>query len=112
MTEQEKRVVVQKLTKRIRKDGAIKLSLLRTVFLQEGIDMDLYPTTGPQKWISDNFPEFLIMGNHGYETIRLADDSLAKAWRIMEAELNRSGKILLSSIPAVLNFLHYFRGLL
>ena len=102
MTEQEKRVVVQKLTKRIRKDGAIKLSLLRTVFLQEGIDMDLYPTTGPKKWISDNFPEFLIMGNHGYETIRLADDSLAKAWRIMEAELNRSGKILLSSIPALL----------
>ena len=64
--------------------------------------MDLYPTTGPKKWISDNFPEFLIMGNHGYETIRLADDSLAKAWRIMEAELNRSGKILLSSIPALL----------
>jgi len=43
MTELEKNTIVRKLTKKIRKDGFIKLSSLKAVFLQEGINMELYP---------------------------------------------------------------------
>ncbi len=103
MTELEKNTIVRKLTKKIRKDGFIKLSSLKAVFLQEGINMELYPSSGLKKWISDNFPEFLIMGKNGHETLRMADDMTAKAWLIIESELMRNGKILMSAVPGILS---------
>lgn len=103
MTEQEKSTIVYKLTKRIRKDGFIKLSLLKMVFSQENLNMELYPSSGLKTWVADNFPEFMIMGNHGYETIRMADDKTAKAWSIIESEITKNGKVLMSSIPGLLS---------
>lgn len=101
MTAKERQNIVSILSKRIRKDGSIKLSTLKQVFVQENIEI-LYPTSGPKKWITDNFPEFTIMGNNGYEYICLEDDVYAKAWKIIEAELCKSGKLLLAVIPNML----------
>lgn len=103
MTDQEKNRIVQILTKRIRKDEYIRLSALKSIFMQEGISLALYPASGPKKWIMDNFSEFAIAGNNGYECIRMADDPVAKAWSIIEGEVERNGKILLSAIPGSLS---------
>ena len=103
MKEQERQQVVTTLTKRIQKDGYIKLSALKGVFVQEGLDIALYPTSGPKKWITDNFPEFMIMGNNGYECIRMKDDMVARSWAIIEREIVRNGKVLIATIPGILS---------
>ena len=103
MTEAEKNMIVRKLSNRIRRSGFIKLSALKTVFGQEDISLELYPASGLKKWIADHFPEFSVIGNNGYETLRMADDRVAKAWMILENEILQKGKILMSTIPNLLN---------
>ena len=103
MTDQEKSKIVRTLMKRIRKDGYIRLSALKSVFIQEGLSLDLYPAYGPKKWITDNFSEFAIAGNNGYECIRMADDPMAKAWSAIEREIEKNGKVLMSSVAGCLS---------
>ena len=73
--------------KRIRKDGYIRLSALKSVFIQEGLSLDLYPAYGPKKWITDNFSEFAIAGNNGYECIRMPVDS-SVVWCLSSQGIN------------------------
>ncbi len=103
MTEQERQGIVKILTRRIKKTGFIKLNSLRDIFTQDSISMDLYPSSGLKKWVKEFFPEFAVVGSNGFETLRMSNDKTARAWIILDTELSKNGKLLMSTIPQILS---------
>ncbi len=99
MTEQERAAIVEVLSRKIQEEGFLKLNTLSRVFDAEGLDRTLYASSGPKRWIREQFPEFTVLGNNGRETLRLSRDPLAQIYRILEEILEQKGQVLIAQIP-------------
>ncbi len=94
--------VNQLINGRIQENGLMKLVHISSAFTEAGLDRSVYMATGPKKWITDNFPEFVIEGSNGKETIVPAKDPVAAMDKILRDALRTVGRILLSHIPGLL----------
>ncbi len=110
MTVQERIKIVRTISKRIQDAGYLKLNQLSRVFDEEGIDRSVYASSGPKRWITENFPEFLIEGSNGRETIVLVknvqrqihvEEPLERIRILLEREISQKGPILLAKIPGL-----------
>ena len=114
MTAQERTAIVKALTRKIQSDGFLKLSTLSKVFDEEKLDRSLYASTGPKRWISEQFPEFAVLGSNGQETVRLSQDPLAKIYRALDEALEKKGPVFLAEVPDLLprelNYRDYTMG--
>ena len=114
MTAQERTAIVKALTRKIQSDGFLKLSTLSKVFDEEKLDRSLYASTGPKRWISEQFPEFAVLGSNGRETVRLSQDPLVKIYRALDEALEKKGPVFLAEVPDLLprelNYRDYTMG--
>lgn len=105
MTELERKRVVDTLTAKIQasESGSINLNQVSPILQGADIDRSIYGGVGPKRWLSEYFPEFVIDGNCGTETVRLAGNS--GAWELqriasaLEGYLNEEGPLLFAIIP-------------
>lgn len=56
--------IVEIFSQRIRDQGFLRLQHVPRVFEDENLDKALYATTGPKRWIQENFPEFQVDANN------------------------------------------------
>lgn len=102
MTGQEREKFLSVLSKQITKNGEVKLRNLHIVLPEAGLDRTVYNKKGPKVWLTENFKEFAIVGNNGYEAIRFAEDPIVKAWKTINRSVEMEGGVLLSDIPPLL----------
>lgn len=114
MTAQERTTIVEVLSQKIQSEGFIRLNMLSKVFDDKKLDRSLYASTGPKRWIREQFPEFIVVGSNGRETVRFSQDPLAQICRALDEALEEDGSVLLAEIPDLLphdlNYRDYTMG--
>lgn len=105
MTEFERKRVLDILTAKIRANvwGSIKLNQVSPILQEEGIDRSIYGGIGPKRWLGEHFPELVIDGSNGMETVQLAEDSEARELRqiasVLETWVKSEDSVLFANIP-------------
>lgn len=105
MTEFERKRVLDVLTAKIRANewGSIRLNQVSLVLQEAGIDRSIYGGIGPKRWLGEHFPEFVIDGSNGTETVYLAGDvearDLRKIASFLETWIKSEDPVLFANIP-------------
>lgn len=105
MEQKDRQRIVSVLTAQIEPTGSMRFGKIRQVFQEEGIDPAVFGGQRPKRFIMDNFPEFIIEGSNGMETISMA--KLTPNQRQMLAdgiqrEIDRVGLMWCASVPELM----------
>lgn len=99
MTDQIRQRIVSTISNWINKNGNMPLSNLKGVLREAQIPSDIVDKISPKAWISNQFPEFMIVGTNGHEHVVIAD----KIVRILLNAMAKEGKFLLSNVSPTLS---------
>lgn len=105
MTEFERKRVLDVLTAKIRANewGSIRLNQVSLILQEAGIDRSIYGGIGPKRWLGEHFPELVIDGSNGMETVYLAGDMEARDLRkiasFLETWIKSEDPVLFATIP-------------
>ena len=93
------------LTAKIRANewGSIRLNQVSLILQEAGIDRSIYGGIGPKRWLGEHFPELVIDGSNGMETVYLAGDMEARDLRkiasFLETWIKSEDPVLFATIP-------------
>ena len=69
MTEQTKNAIKSIIESWIHENGNMPLRLLKSVLRSNNIPESLLENIQPKLWITNEFPEFTVVGTNGYEHV-------------------------------------------
>lgn len=99
MTEQTKNAIKSIIESWIHENGNMPLRLLKSVLRSNNIPESLLENIQPKLWITNEFPEFTVVGTNGYEHIALFDG----VYQILSEVISAEGRYLLSNIAPLLS---------
>ena len=99
MTEQTKNAIKSIIESWIHENGNMPLRLLKSVLRSNNIPESLLENIQPKLWITNEFPEFTVVGTNGYEHVALFD----WFYQLLSEVISTEGRYLLSNIAPLLS---------
>lgn len=98
MSNQMRQRIVGIINAWITENGNMPLRVLKTTLRSKGIPESFLNNIQPKLWISNEFPEFRVIGTNGYEHIVSANAKEERVFQILFDAITKEGKYLLSNV--------------